>query len=160
MTVAVRTSLLSCREAGKTRVFMPVRESSGESRLVRTRQKRNTPSQFGVHPGGSAYRRAYTMRLPLLISAILGCGVLAIAQPAAAASSCPGGGTPVNCKPHCTLTNPPVCTETCECAITGAKGDKAGKVTGTRAKTTAPERPPRNPTQIPPGAPKSGATAR
>ena len=33
LTVAVRTSLLSCRKAGKTRVFTPVRESSGESRL-------------------------------------------------------------------------------------------------------------------------------
>jgi hypothetical protein len=33
LTVAVRTSLLSCKKAGKTRVSTPVRESSGESRL-------------------------------------------------------------------------------------------------------------------------------
>ena len=33
VTVAIRTSLLSCGKAGKTRVFMPVRELSGESRL-------------------------------------------------------------------------------------------------------------------------------
>jgi hypothetical protein len=33
LTVAVRTSLLSSRKAGKTRVFTPVRESSGESRI-------------------------------------------------------------------------------------------------------------------------------
>jgi len=33
LTAAVRTSLLSCRKAGKKRVFTPVRESSGESRL-------------------------------------------------------------------------------------------------------------------------------
>ena len=31
--VAVRTSPLSCWKAGKTRIFTPVRESSGESRL-------------------------------------------------------------------------------------------------------------------------------
>src|SRR5277367_4082690 len=31
--VAVRTSLLSCRKAGKTRAFTPVRQASGESRL-------------------------------------------------------------------------------------------------------------------------------
>ena len=31
--VAVRTSRLSCRKAGKARIFTPVRESSGESRL-------------------------------------------------------------------------------------------------------------------------------
>ena len=35
LTVAVRTSLLSCRKAGKTRIFTPVRESSGESRIQR-----------------------------------------------------------------------------------------------------------------------------
>ncbi len=34
VTVAVRTSRLSCRKAGKTRVFTPVWESSGESRLT------------------------------------------------------------------------------------------------------------------------------
>ena len=34
MSVAVRTSRLSCRKAGKTRIFTPVRESSGESRLM------------------------------------------------------------------------------------------------------------------------------
>src|SRR5450631_2426396 len=33
LTVAVRTSLLSCRKAGKTRVFTPVREPSEESRV-------------------------------------------------------------------------------------------------------------------------------
>jgi hypothetical protein len=33
LTVAVRTSLLSCRKAGKTRIFTPVPESSGESRV-------------------------------------------------------------------------------------------------------------------------------
>jgi hypothetical protein len=32
--VAVRTSPLSCWKAGKTRIITPVRESSGESRLV------------------------------------------------------------------------------------------------------------------------------
>ncbi len=31
--VAVRTSPLSCWKAGKTRIFTPVRESSGESRF-------------------------------------------------------------------------------------------------------------------------------
>jgi hypothetical protein len=31
--VAVRTSPLSCWKAGKTRIFTPVRESSGESRI-------------------------------------------------------------------------------------------------------------------------------
>jgi hypothetical protein len=31
--VAVRTSRLFCRKAGKTRIFSPVQESSGESRL-------------------------------------------------------------------------------------------------------------------------------
>ena len=34
LTVAVRTSLLSCRKAGKTRVFTPVREPSEESRII------------------------------------------------------------------------------------------------------------------------------
>src|ERR1035437_3309623 len=42
LTVAVRTSLLSCRKAGKTRVFTPVRESSGESRLGRFDMRWNT----------------------------------------------------------------------------------------------------------------------
>src|SRR5208282_5539641 len=32
--VAVRTSLPSCRKAGKTPTFMPVRKSSGESRIM------------------------------------------------------------------------------------------------------------------------------
>jgi hypothetical protein len=32
LTIAVHTSLLSCRKARKTRVFTPVRESSGGSR--------------------------------------------------------------------------------------------------------------------------------
>jgi hypothetical protein len=35
VTVAVRTSLLSCRKAGKPPVFTPVRESSGKSRPIR-----------------------------------------------------------------------------------------------------------------------------
>jgi len=34
VTIAVRTSLLCCRKAGNTRVFTPVRESSGESRVI------------------------------------------------------------------------------------------------------------------------------
>jgi hypothetical protein len=34
LTVAVRTSLLSCRKAGKTRVFTPVRQPSEESRII------------------------------------------------------------------------------------------------------------------------------
>jgi hypothetical protein len=34
LTVAVRTSLLSCRKAGKTRAFTPVRASSGEIRTT------------------------------------------------------------------------------------------------------------------------------
>ena len=33
VTVAARTSLLSCWKAGKPRISSPVRESSGESRL-------------------------------------------------------------------------------------------------------------------------------
>ena len=33
VTVAVRTSRLYCRKARKARIFMPVWESSGESRL-------------------------------------------------------------------------------------------------------------------------------
>ena len=33
VTVAIRTSLLSCGKVGKTRVFMPVRQPSGEFRL-------------------------------------------------------------------------------------------------------------------------------
>jgi hypothetical protein len=34
LTVAVGTSRLSCSKAGKRRVFTPVREPSGESRLI------------------------------------------------------------------------------------------------------------------------------
>jgi hypothetical protein len=34
LTVAIRTSLLSCGKVGKTRVFMPVREPFGKSRIV------------------------------------------------------------------------------------------------------------------------------
>jgi hypothetical protein len=34
VTVAVRNSLLSCRKAGKPRTSAPIRESSGESRLI------------------------------------------------------------------------------------------------------------------------------
>lgn len=74
------------------------------------------------------------MRLSSFVPAILGCAVLAWSQPAAAASSCPGGGTPTNCHAHCTLTNPPQCTEQCSCAITG------NKVTGVRATAAARRR--------------------
>jgi hypothetical protein len=35
VTTAVLTSRLSCRKAGKPRIFKPVRESSGESRFKR-----------------------------------------------------------------------------------------------------------------------------
>ena len=35
VTVAVRTSRLSCRKAGKAPTFTPVRESSGESQFSR-----------------------------------------------------------------------------------------------------------------------------
>ncbi len=62
------------------------------------------------------------MRLSSCIPAIVACAVLAFAQAALAAASCPGGGTPTNCKAHCTLTNPPQCTEECECAITKFHG--------------------------------------
>ena len=46
--VAVRTSPLSCWKAGKTRIFTPVRESSGESRMIaicldRTQVRRRNP---------------------------------------------------------------------------------------------------------------------
>ena len=34
VSIAVRTLLLSCRKAGKAPIFTPVRESSGESRLI------------------------------------------------------------------------------------------------------------------------------
>ena len=53
VTVAVRTSLLSCRKAGNTRVFTPVRESSGESRMKRrgpSPSKPNNEGQLVHHP--------------------------------------------------------------------------------------------------------------
>jgi hypothetical protein len=34
VSIAVRTLRLSCRKAGKAPIFTPVRESSGESRLI------------------------------------------------------------------------------------------------------------------------------
>ena len=40
--VAVRTSRLSCGKAGKARIFTPVRESSGESRLIPGNARRPT----------------------------------------------------------------------------------------------------------------------
>ena len=49
LTVAVRTSLLSCRKAGKTRVFTPVREPSGESRLISVRIP-PSPPYYAVMP--------------------------------------------------------------------------------------------------------------
>ena len=57
-------------------------------------------------------------RYLVIIGALL-CGLIGLSAESHAAASCPGGGTPTKCKAHCTLTNPPVCTETCECAITG-----------------------------------------
>jgi len=39
--VAVLTSRLSCRKAGKARIFAPVREPSGESRLNPSRSLRH-----------------------------------------------------------------------------------------------------------------------
>ncbi len=71
------------------------------------------------------------MQLRLLFPAIISFGLLAFSDPASAASSCPGGGTPTNCKAHCTLTNPPQCTEQCECGIT------KNRVTGVRATAAA-----------------------
>ena len=71
------------------------------------------------------------MRLAFIFALIINCGVLAASHTASAASSCPGGGTPTNCKAHCTLTNPPQCTEQCSCAIT------KNRVTGVRATAAA-----------------------
>ncbi len=82
------------------------------------------------------------MRLSHWIPAIVGCAGLAFAQPASAASSCPGGGTPTNCKAHCPLTNPPQCTEQCSCAITG------NKVTGVRATAAARRNGTRGPVHV------------
>ena len=65
------------------------------------------------------------MRGRHLFAAIISFGVLAFSHPGYAASSCPGGGSPTNCKAHCTITNPPQCTETCDCAITKATGTRA-----------------------------------
>src|SRR5262245_53997094 len=45
--VAVSTSRLSCKRAGKTRTLMPVWDSSGESRLTRAREP--PIIYFGVH---------------------------------------------------------------------------------------------------------------
>jgi len=47
VTVAVRTSLLCCRKAGNTRVFTPVRESSGESRFKRKASSHRTTNDAG-----------------------------------------------------------------------------------------------------------------
>jgi len=54
--VAVRTSCLSSREAGKALIFTPVRESSGESRL-------NT-SGHTVAPSGDSEKAANDQRCP------------------------------------------------------------------------------------------------
>jgi hypothetical protein len=66
--------------------------------------------------------------IPVIIAV---CAILtALSSPAFAAASCPGGGSPTNCKAHCTLTNPPVCTEQCDCAIT--KNRIGGSAAATR----------------------------
>ena len=39
VSIAVRTLHLSCRNAGKAPIFTPVRESSGESRFNRSRNR-------------------------------------------------------------------------------------------------------------------------
>src|SRR5450830_1382613 len=52
VTVAVRTSLLSCRKAGKTPIFTPVRESSGESRLLCGGQRRHRRAHDRACPRG------------------------------------------------------------------------------------------------------------
>jgi hypothetical protein len=54
--VAVRTSCLSSREAGKALIFTPVRESSGESRL-------NT-SGHTLAPSGDSEKAANEQRCP------------------------------------------------------------------------------------------------
>jgi hypothetical protein len=78
------------------------------------------------------------MRPAILAFAIVGCSALGLAQPAFAAASCPGGGTPTNCKAHCTISNPPVCTETCSCAITGARGSGVRTTTVLRTGSGSP----------------------
>lgn len=57
------------------------------------------------------------MKTPVIVIAASFVALVGLSAVAFAETSCPGGGHPVNCKPHCTLTNPPVCTESCECAI-------------------------------------------
>src|SRR5262249_49828893 len=51
--VAVSTSRLSCRRAGKTRTLMPVWDSSGESRF----QERLEPTGLAVRPRGMKMKR-------------------------------------------------------------------------------------------------------
>src|ERR1019366_3862864 len=51
VTVAVRTSLLSCRKAGKPRTSAPIRESSGESRLKGFDQAIVTFNRRDFQPG-------------------------------------------------------------------------------------------------------------
>jgi hypothetical protein len=60
---------------------------------------------------------------------------LTLTASAFAASSCPGGGTPTNCKAHCDLHNPPNCTEDCECAIknVGGSASAAAKRVGSES---------------------------
>jgi hypothetical protein len=55
----------------------------------------------------------------LILIGSLVCGLAGFSASSVAAESCPGGGSPTNCKAHCTIANPPVCTEQCDCAITG-----------------------------------------
>ena len=84
--LAVRTSPLSCWKAGKTRIFTPVRESSGESRL-----KRASPmnERFGVGVailssavgGGAAVATRYLIKSadPFTLAAIrFGGGVICL----------------------------------------------------------------------------------
>lgn len=62
------------------------------------------------------------MRFSPILAIIAACAALAtLSSPAFAATSCPGGGSLVNCKAHCTIARPPVCTEECECAIVKGK---------------------------------------
>ena len=78
--VAVRTSRLSCGKAGKARIFTPVWDSSGESRLNRLREhlyipvkKKNrkqieadaVPNRHAAIHGLVVYRTAknYTLRI-------------------------------------------------------------------------------------------------
>src|SRR6516225_10980414 len=54
--VAVSTSRLSCKRAGKTRTLMPVWDSSGESRLCRALDPRVTGREVFVPPWGPALK--------------------------------------------------------------------------------------------------------